>query len=150
LRAEHWINRHAAQVIALSEVTVRILVEQEGVPREKVSLIPNPQPADRFEVNATEVRKVRAELLAGSSLLLVYVGRLVKNKGHGFLFEAFARLLKSFPDAVLVVVGVGPYQQELEALAAQGGLRDHVRFLGWRDDALAIIAAADLVVHPSF
>jgi glycosyltransferase involved in cell wall biosynthesis len=49
----------------------------------------------------------------------------------------------------LYLVGVGGYRDSLEKLTHEFGLQDHVRFLGWRNDALAIMAAADIIVHPS-
>jgi glycosyltransferase involved in cell wall biosynthesis len=50
---------------------------------------------------------------------------------------------------MLYLVGTGPQQQELEEMAVKEGVDHRVRFLGWRNDALCIMAAADMIVHPS-
>jgi glycosyltransferase involved in cell wall biosynthesis len=49
----------------------------------------------------------------------------------------------------LYLVGTGEYRDQLEEVTRRFGLQDHVRFLGWRNDVLAIMAAADIIVHPS-
>jgi glycosyltransferase involved in cell wall biosynthesis len=48
-----------------------------------------------------------------------------------------------------LLVGEGPHADELRSLTSQLGISNDVRFLGWRDDALSIIKACDIVVHPS-
>ena len=92
-----------------------------------------------------EVRRprdaVRAELrLAASQRLIVSVMRLVPQKAPGVLLEAIARLPA---DYVLAVVGQGPLRESLEAAAERLGLRERVRWLGWRTDVGDLIAAAD-------
>jgi glycosyltransferase involved in cell wall biosynthesis len=74
---------------------------------------------------------------------------LIEQKGHRFLFEAFAGLTQEGLDGALYLVGTGPHKAMLKGLVREYGLGDRVRFLGWREDALAVIAAADVVVHPS-
>jgi len=49
----------------------------------------------------------------------------------------------------LFLVGEGEHREQLEREAKELGISDQVHFLGWRDDALAIIAASDILVHPS-
>jgi glycosyltransferase involved in cell wall biosynthesis len=95
------------------------------------------------------IEKVRKELRMGARLSLACVGRLHRDKGHRFLLEAFALLRDEGLDANLFLIGVGPDREMLERLAYDMALGDRVRFLGWREDALAVIGAADIIVHPS-
>ena len=85
---------------------------------------------------------VRAELgLSESHLLALTVTRLVPQKALHVMLEAFARVPSNF---VLAVVGEGRLNDQLRSQAAQLGLRDRVRWLGWRDDVGDLIAAADV------
>ncbi len=65
------------------------------------------------------------------------------------MLRIMARVVARRPDAVLVMAGDGPEREACEALAAELGLQDNVRFLGSRDDVPQILAACDLVVVPS-
>ena len=78
--------------------------------------------------------------------LAVVVGRLVPSKRVDLALEATARLR---PAAALAVVGDGPESGRLRALALRRGLRCHFAGHQPRADALAMMAAADVLIHPS-
>ena len=67
---------------------------------------------------------------SGEAATILHVGRLVEKKGTHLLLRAFARLLRTIPDARLVVIGEGPRRAELERLAGALALGGSVRFLG--------------------
>ncbi len=77
--------------------------------------------------------------------LLLALARLHWKKGLDTLLEALAGL----PGAYLWVAGDGPLEAELKALAAKLGVAPRVRFLGWRTDRAALLAACDVVAFPS-
>jgi glycosyltransferase involved in cell wall biosynthesis len=64
---------------------------------------------------------------------ILFVGRLVENKGPRVLIDAFARFSQRVPESHLVIVGEGPLEQELRAFARQLGA--DVRFAGALDRA---------------
>jgi glycosyltransferase involved in cell wall biosynthesis len=150
LSLDSYISRKADRIIAPSRMVRDFLVEKESVPDEKVSIIPYGQTTERFDaVTAEKVEAVKTELGMTKNLALVNVSRLFHRKGHRYLFEAFGELRKEGLDATLYLVGDGNYRTELEKMTSKFGIADRVRFLGWRDDALTIMAAADIIVHPS-
>ena len=57
--------------------------------------------------------------------------------------------LAELPGCIAWIAGDGPLEAELKALAARLGVADRVRFLGWRTDRGALLAAADVCVLPS-
>ncbi|WP_256104434.1 glycosyltransferase family 4 protein [Streptomyces sp. ODS05-4] len=73
---------------------------------------------------------VRARLGLTDRPVVVCVSRLVPRKGQDTLIEAMPAILAAHPDAVLLVVGGGPYDKELRKLAAAAGVADAVRFTG--------------------
>ncbi|MEU6060321.1 glycosyltransferase family 4 protein [Streptomyces sp. NPDC047097] len=73
---------------------------------------------------------VRARLGLTDRPVVVCVSRLVPRKGQDTLIEAMPAILADHPDAVLLVVGGGPYEKELRRLAAETGVADAVRFTG--------------------
>ncbi|MCG7362960.1 glycosyltransferase [Roseomonas sp. ACRSG] len=87
-----------------------------------------------------------AELgLAEGAPRLVALGRLHRNKG----FDTLLRALALLPGAELAIGGEGPERAALEKLAAELGVATRVRFLGWRQDAGALLAGCDVFVCSS-
>lgn len=77
--------------------------------------------------------------------LLLAMGRLHKNKAFDVLIES----LSLVPNAWLWIAGDGPEVKSLGELAHKFGVADRIKFLGWRDDADALMASADLFICPS-
>ncbi len=73
---------------------------------------------------------VRARLGLTGRPVVVCVSRLVPRKGQDTLVRALPRILSGQPDAVLLLVGGGPYEKHLRTLAHDTGVADSVRFTG--------------------
>ncbi|MGW2231505.1 glycosyltransferase family 4 protein [Streptomyces formicae] len=73
---------------------------------------------------------VRARLGLTDRPVVVCVSRLVPRKGQDTLILAMPRILARSPEAVLLIVGGGPYEKDLRKLAAETGVADSVRFTG--------------------
>jgi glycosyltransferase involved in cell wall biosynthesis len=85
-----------------------------------------------------------ADLPRGRPWLLA-LGRLHADKGFDLLLRALPRV----PGVSLAIAGEGPEHGRLTMLARREGVADRVRFLGWRQDAGALLRAADLFVCSS-
>jgi phosphatidylinositol alpha-1,6-mannosyltransferase len=79
------------------------------------------------------------------------VGRLVHRKGQDKLIEAMPSILKSNPNAILVLIGAGPRAKKLEALVAKYKIYSNVLFLGRVSykELPEHLAMADLFIMPS-
>ncbi|MFJ5935261.1 glycosyltransferase family 4 protein [Streptomyces sp. NPDC093071] len=73
---------------------------------------------------------VRARLGLSDRPVVVCVSRLVPRKGQDTLIRALPGILRRVPDAVLLIVGGGPYERDLRRLAAETGVAGSVRFTG--------------------
>ncbi|KOT64087.1 MULTISPECIES: glycosyltransferase family 4 protein [Streptomyces] len=94
--------------------------------------------------------EVRARLGLAERPVVVCVSRLVPRKGQDTLIEAMPRILAEVPDAVLLIVGGGPYEKQLHALAVEKGVADSVRFTGsvpW-EELPAHYGAGDVFAMP--
>ena len=72
-----------------------------------------------------------AEAAADEDYIL-FVGRLVEQKGVEYLLRAFYHVSRKFPDVHLKIVGDGPLRPELETLCANLVLSHQVEFVGWK------------------
>ena len=119
--------------------------------RGRVRVIPNGVDVDGLAARARE-GDVRAELgLAADALVVGCVGEVGSRKGQEHVLAAADALRKQFPAVVWLVVGEGDGVASLTARARSLGLlRDvRVRFLGFRRDVPAVMAACDVLVLPS-
>ncbi len=86
---------------------------------------------------------------------LLCLGRLVKDKGFDTALNAYATIVRQFPEARLVVSGDGPERAALEQQATDLGVAESVEFTGWVTDQLDptpildLICSASVVMMPS-
>jgi phosphatidyl-myo-inositol dimannoside synthase len=74
--------------------------------------------------------ELRTELGLDSKRVIISVGRLVHRKGQDRLIQAMPEIVKTIPNAHLVLVGQGPYREKLESFVRECGVNDHVSFIG--------------------
>lgn len=148
--AEWWLAYEAWRVITCSFYMREEVRSVFQVPADKLVVLPNGVKRGRFRrtAGATEVR---ARYARPGEKLVLYVGRLVLEKGAGVLLDAVPKILHYAPGTRLVIAGTGPLLGELQARAAALGVSDRVAFPGFIDDATrnALLTTADAAVYPS-
>ncbi|MGQ9454347.1 MAG: glycosyltransferase [Armatimonadota bacterium] len=89
--------------------------------------------------------------LADCDFVLLYVGRIAREKNLGMLFRAFRMLVSRHKNARLLLVGGGPALDEMRRLAERLGVGSFVKFLGvlQRSAIDDVFAASDVFVFPS-
>jgi glycosyltransferase involved in cell wall biosynthesis len=87
--------------------------------------------------------------------VVLFCGRLVREKGGHVLIEAAPGILAQHPNTTFLIAGSGYYQPDLESLATSLGLGDHVRFFGRYNDVnlvelltLSTVATAPSIYEP--
>jgi glycosyltransferase involved in cell wall biosynthesis len=153
LADERAALRTARLVICNSRRTRDDVVGRIGVDPAKVHVVYYGSDPDRFSYVCPDAR-ARAKQALGVSpdrLIVGFVGALGdRRKGFDAVFTAWARLCADPRwDADLVVVGTGAERVVWQRRAAAAGLGANIRFLGFRDDVPAVMAALDGLVHPA-
>jgi glycosyltransferase involved in cell wall biosynthesis len=138
--------RRPALVTALWPGAADALVDQHGVPRERIRVVGNGVPAGRCPVpDATARGEARRRLrLPEDAPVAGYLGSLTAEKCVGAAVAAVGRV----PGAHLLVAGDGPERAVLEVQAAEDA-PGRVRFAGMVAGAAPVLAAADAIVLPS-
>jgi glycosyltransferase involved in cell wall biosynthesis len=130
---------------AVAEPLAAELRARLRLPTGAIEVIPNgARPA-----GGTISRGGRPPGLPGQGPLVVAIGNLYPVKGHRHLIDALALLRSRHPGLHLAIAGRGEEEPALLAHARAAGLAERVHLLGLRHDVGALLAAADLFIHPS-
>jgi glycosyltransferase involved in cell wall biosynthesis len=134
----------AAVTIAVSDAVRSWYLEASEADPDSVVTLRNGVP-DPGIIGPDEVAAIRADLdVPAAAPLVVMIAVMRPGKGHDALLDAIPLLEND--DVVFALAGDGSCETRLRARAAE---LDRVRFLGFRSDIDRVLAAADLVVHPS-
>ena len=140
-----WKYAHpGVQYLAVSEAVRQVLMAS-GVPAQRVQTAHSGIDLRRFAV----VEPAPCLFPAGTRIIGT-VGHLAGHKGHRYLLEAAALLVREEPQLGVVIAGDGALRAELEAQTAALGLTTQVRFTGFRRDILALMRSFDIFVFPSY
>lgn len=131
--ARRWIYRHAQHVVAQSSAVADWLRKEC---RANVTVIPNP------------LRQLPAIAHERERLILA-VGRLIPEKGHDVLLQAFSNLAHDYPDWNLAILGDGPLRQQLSEQRATLGLEGRVEMPGNVGNVEEWLARASIFVQSS-
>lgn len=143
-----FVIRFFDKVIVVSQSLFESLISG-GHSRKKTILIPNCVDVKKFE-EIKDLGGTRDDLgVPKEATLLGTVSRLTEEKGHTYLIDAFAKILRKFNNSYLIIAGEGPLEGSLRAKARDLGLAERVIFTGFREDVAGIIAAMDIFLMPS-
>jgi len=131
------------KIIAVSEaVRQDVLRSNRFLEPEKIVVIHNGINLDRFPLRTGTGQRETWPVLGT-------VGRLVHTKGQIYLLKAFAKVMKTFPNALLLFAGTGPLLKDLKREAEKLNIGSRVRFLGFQEDVSGFLRGIDLFILPS-
>ena len=119
MRALRPLLARADRLVAVARFEIEEYGKLLGIPSERFALIPNGTDPAFGEVAANG---------DGAGPTLATIGRLEKYKGHHRVLAALPQVLEREPEARLLVVGKGPYEDDLRLEAARLGVADRVEF----------------------
>jgi glycosyltransferase involved in cell wall biosynthesis len=138
------LQQDAENLIAVSQATAR---EVEQWCKRSCGVIGHGVDCDRFKPDPVLRDQTRKELgINPDAPVLVSVAALEERKGIQWLIYALPALLKSYPDIIYLVIGEGPYNNELKAQVFRLGLMGQVQFLGTQLDVRPFLCCSDLIV----
>lgn len=150
LRCFGIIYRLSHQIISLSEGVKENLITRYGIPSENVKVIYNPVDLQDIEdkVKHGEIAPEHRKLFNTEDKVIITAGRLVEQKDHRTLLNAFAKVSRHI-NSRLIVLGEGPLKEELLQQAAALNIGDRVHFVGFQKNPYVYFKQADLFVLSS-
>ncbi|MFH1269458.1 MAG: lipopolysaccharide heptosyltransferase II [Candidatus Omnitrophota bacterium] len=132
------------RVITLSNVIARHMIDDFGVPRERIRLIPRSVNLEKFKYTSPKEKR-KDEFNVG------IIGRITPAKGHLHFIKAMAYVARSVPRLKIWIIGDASgskeaYKEQVQVLVKRLGLWHCTQFLGNQRDIPGILAHLDLLV----
>lgn len=148
----HWIRDRFGtdHFIADAETVKQILIDEDRIAPERVSVIPigvEPTPPDVEREWRHRTRTAWG--VAEGTIVIGNVARLVPFKGHRYLVDALATVVKENRNILCVVVGDGELIGDLQEQSRALGIEQYMRFLGFQDNLHELYPAFDVYCHSS-
>lgn len=148
--SEWQLTYEASEVIVNSNYMKNEIQRIFGLPYDKINVIPNGVKLDKFEGIERDY-DLRRQYAMDNEKIILYVGRLVYEKGVQNLIGAMPKILENYHDSKLVICGRGGMMDELKQEAHNLGIDEKVYFVGYCDAAKVqkMYINADIAVFPS-
>lgn len=149
---EWWLTYEAWRVIAASHFMANEVRNYFELPLDKISIIPNGVDPLRFEgLTHTGTTEFRDQWALPDEKIVLYVGRVVYEKGVHLLVEAAHRLMSRGARVKFILAGKGSMLDSLRQRVAELGLQDRVLLPGYVSDRQRdrLYCVADVAVFPS-
>lgn len=133
--------RTVDRLIAVSGFIKKKLIAA-GAPAERIDVVYYGVDLDRFQY--------REPAVSGERLVFVALGRLIECKGVEYAIQAFAEVLKDYPQAQLKIIGGGPLENELRQLAEETLAPDRYEFFGMipHEQVRTELMSSDILLAP--
>ena len=147
---EWMLTYESAEVIVNSNYMKNELQRLFGLPYEKINVIPNGVNLNLFNGIERDYN-FRRKYAMDNEKVILFMGRLVYEKGIQHLIAAMPKILSNYHDAKLVIAGKGGMIDELKAETSSLGLDNKVYFTGYMDSKKVqkMYKCADVAVFPS-
>jgi len=149
---EAWLTYEAWKVICCSQYMVSHVKWAFGLPDDKLVMVPNGVDQQVYENvrKQDDLKGFRTAFALPEEKLVLFVGRLVYEKGAHVLINAIPKILEKV-NAKFVIVGSGYMKDQLSNIVRSMGLEHKVLFTGFMDEAslLKLQCCADVSVVPS-
>jgi len=149
---EAWLTYEAWKVICCSHYMVSHVRWAFGLPEDKLVMIPNGVNTEEYaKIENEDLRSFRSKFALPEEKIVLFVGRLVYEKGVHVLVNAAPKVLEKV-NAKFVIVGNGYMKEQLSNLVKSMGLAHKVLFAGFVEDEVLrrLQKCADVSVVPSF
>jgi len=142
------LNRADAIVCESQHFADQLIVK--GISKEKIHICPWGIDIEQFKPR-DKLTMRKALQLPENSHLIVTVGNLSERKGQNYLLASLPKILKSFEQVKVIVVGEGDYRNDLERMIENLNLEQYVFLAGFQKDETIPnwLNAADIFVLPS-
>lgn len=122
----------ADHIFAVSQHTKNVIVNQYGIPADKIHVVHNSMEIEESEIDESETVHAYLEAMKSHGYKVVTnIGRMTIQKGLTHLIETAAKVIAKNPKVLFLIAGGGEQKEELIRLAAEKRISQNVIFEGW-------------------
>lgn len=147
--AEWCMSHFVCKMVGVSEQTTENLHKYEKIPKKKLMTIKNGIDVSRFAISIDRQAKRKELGIPPVGPVIGVISRLEKVKGITYLLQAMPKIIKTFPDLTLLIVGDGSEMDNLQSETNKRNLARNVVFTGVRHDIPDILQTLDIYMLPS-
>jgi len=146
---ETYVFKRADAVTTICEGLKNDIISR-GVPRDRVTVIPNAVDIERFRLDGEADQELSAKLGLSGKTVLGFIGSFYAYEGLTLLVKALPHILAGAPDTCLLLVGGGPQEDEIKCLVSTLGLDSNVVYTGRvpHDEVSNYYNLVDIFVYP--
>jgi len=148
---EAWLTYEAWRVICCSDYMVSHVRWAFGLPKDKLVMVPNGVDAEAYaKIGNDDLSRFRSKFALPEEKIVLFVGRLVHEKGVHVLVNAVPKVLEKV-NVKFIIVGNGYMKEQLSNIVKNMGFAHKVMFTGFIDDETLrkLQRCADVSVVPS-
>lgn len=149
LKVDRIVSKLAKEIVVPSLEVYNGMVNYEKVKKEKISIIPYVYNFERYnKPDTTEVNNIRKQYTA--DLLIITASRMIKLKRHDLVLPVYKKLIEEGLSIKVLLLDEGEEKERLETYVKENHLDKSIFFIGFKKNIIDYLAAADLLVHPSY
>lgn len=147
---EAWLTYEAWKVVCCSDYMISHVKWAFGLPNDKLVMVPNGVSTKSYAASYDDLKDFRSKFALPEEKIVLFVGRLVYEKGIHILINAVPKVLGRV-NAKFIIVGSGYMKEQLLNIVRSMGLEHKVLFEGFLDEQslLKLQQCADVSVVPS-
>jgi glycogen(starch) synthase len=147
---EAWLTYEAWRVICCSDYMISHVKWAFGLPNDKLVMVPNGVNTASYDSVDGDLKAFRSKFALPEEKIVLFVGRLVYEKGVQILINAVPKILQKV-NAKFIIVGSGYMKEQLTNIVRSMGLEHKVLFQGFIDETSLqrLQKVADVTVVPS-
>lgn len=149
-RVDHFVNYLVTDIVAISDNVKEVLIREEGVDGNKITLIHHGFDLKQFEeVSSEDISRLASKYNpSGKGPVIGVIARYSHWKGIQYVIPAFKELLADFPDALLLLANAkrGDFKHEIESMLTElpeGSFRE----IEFEHNLFALYRLFDVYVH---
>jgi glycosyltransferase involved in cell wall biosynthesis len=146
---DNIINKRAREIVVPSAEVYNGMVKYEKADKRKIAIIPYIYDFSGYtKPDMEQVRIIRETYPC--RLLIITASRMIKMKRHDLVLPVYKKLIGQGYNIKVLLLDEGTEKNRLEQYVIDSKLNDYIFFPGFKKNIIDYLAAADLLVHPSY